>query len=251
MRLLDLSSRARIGEAMDHPDSPEDQLHRTLDQFQTVNRLFSRYRGVLNRVVLADLAADPTHPRRLADLGAGGCDIPRWLVRRCRARGLNLTILAVDHDPRVVRHAQAASAGYTEIQVVQGDVLDAELWDGVDYVFANHLLHHLSDEACVELIRRIDRMGPRRYLLGDLVRSAWAYGAFWLAMAPWFHRSFVLPDGLASIRRGFTLPEVRALVRAAAPIHPVTVGRLLPSRFLIHGGVGADSPGPGREWESI
>ncbi len=49
------------------------------------------------------------------------------------------------------------------------------------------------------------------------------------------NNSFVVHDGLASIRRGFTLPEVRALVRAAAPIHPTAICRHLPSRFVITG----------------
>lgn len=74
-------------------------------------------------------------------------------------------------------------------------------------------------------------------MLNDLLRSTWAYCGFWLATAPFFHDSFIVQDGLASIRRGFTLSEGRALVSAARPIHPVALLRLPPSRFLIVGGV--------------
>jgi hypothetical protein len=239
MKILDLSSRAEVVEEMDRPDSPQELLDRTLTQFQLVNRIFTRYRRVLTRSVLQDMAEDGSRSYRLADLGAGGCDIARWLVRRCRERGLRLAILAVEHDPRVARYARAANAGYSEIQVVEADALNGELWKGADYIFANHLLHHLSNEKCIELIRQIDRSGPRQYLLSDLVRSRWAYYGFRLVVPAFFRNSFVVHDGLASIRRGFTLPEVRTLIRAAAPVHPVAICRHLPSRFVIRGGTKA------------
>jgi len=235
MKIVDLSNRAEVVEEMDRLDSRQDRLDRTLLPFPLVNRIFSRYRSLLTCSVLKDMAKDSSRNYRLADLGAGACDIARWLIRRCRARGLRLTICAVEHDPRVARHARAANASYPEIQVVEADVWKGEVWKGADYVFANHLLHHLSNEECIDLIRQIDRAGPRQYLLSDLMRSAWAYHGFGLTASALFRNSFVVPDGLASIRRGFTLPEVRTLVCAAAPIHPVAICRLPPSRFVIIG----------------
>jgi len=237
MKIVDLSSRADIVEEMDRLDSSEEQLFRTLDQFQVVNRIFSRYRSALTRSVLRDMAKDPSRSYRLADLGAGGCDIARWLIRCSRKLGLRLEIIAIEHDPRVARYARAANAGYPEIQVVETDASNSGLWEGADYIFANHLMHHLTNEACIELIRQIDRSGPRLYVLNDLIRSTWAYYGFWLAASPFFRNSFIVQDGLASIRRGFTLPEVGALVRAAMPIHPVVILGRLPSRFFIWGGL--------------
>jgi hypothetical protein len=239
MKRIDLSSRAALVEEMDRPDSPQDRLDRTLTQFQFINRIFARYRNLLTYSVLHDMAKDRSRSYRLADLGAGACDIARWLIRRCRKLGLRLTICAVEHDPRVARHARAANAGYPEIQVVEANVLNGEHWKGADYIFANHFLHHLSNDECIELIRQIDRSDPRQYLLSDLIRSNWAYYGFRFAAPPFFRNSFVICDGLASIQRGFTLPEVHALIGAAAPVHPVAVCRHLPSRFVIRGGITA------------
>lgn len=236
MKIVDLSSRSGVSEEMDCLDSSSDRLQRTLGQFELINRVVSRYRSTLTHTVLRDMAQDSSRSYRLADLGAGGCDIARWLIRRCRERGLRLTIAAVERDPRAVRYARAANVGYPEIQVVEGNALDGGLLSGADYVYANHLLHHLSDAECTELIRQIEHAAPRQYVLSDLLRSRWAYYGFWLAAGPFFHGSFIVRDGLVSIRRGFTLQEVRALVSAAAPTHPVTVCRHLPSRFSIRGG---------------
>ncbi len=236
MKLVNFSSRASIVEEMDRPDSPQIQLYRTLTHFQTINRLFTGYRGLLTRHVLQDMARDPSRSYRLADLGAGGCDIPRWLIRRCRKLGLRLTICAVERDPRVIRYARSANADYPEIEIIEADVLNDEPWNTADYIFANHLLHHLSNEDCTALIRRIDRSSPRQYLLSDLIRSPWAYYGFRLAVSLFFNYSFIVSDGLASIRRGFTVSEVRACLRAAEPLHPVAVFRHPPSRFVVRGG---------------
>lgn len=231
----DFSHRANLVEEMDRPDSSEEKLFRTLDQFSLLNRLVSRYRTLLERTIMTDMARDPSCSRRLVDLGAGGCDIGRWLIRRCRARGFRLKIIALENDPRVARYARIACQDYPELEVVEQDVCAPLPLQGVDYVFANHLLHHLPDEACVELIRQLDRAALRLYLLNDLIRSPWAYYGFRLGAAPFFRNSFILADGLASIRRSFTLTEARSLLDTANPTHPVTLHHLALSRFVMIG----------------
>ncbi len=235
MRFPDFSRRANLIEKMDRPDCPEDQLFRTLDQFEQVNRLFSRYRTLLNHYLLADMAQNPAHPHRMVDLGAGGCDIGRWLIRQCRRRGLSLTITAIERDSRVARYARAACQSYPEIEILEQDIRDALPLDDVDYVFANHLLHHLPNDACATLIQRLDHAALRRYLLSDIIRSPWAFLGFALSTAPFFHDSFIVADGLASIRRGLTLAEARALLRDIPVRHEITLRRLAPSRFVIVG----------------
>ena len=236
MKTPDLSTRAELVEEMDRLDGSELLLHRTLAQFGRVNRLFSRYRTLLKRHVLEGMTADRTRVWRFVDLGAGGCDTDRWLVDGCRRRGVQVRVMAVERDARVRRFAQAANAGYPEIELVAGDVMDGACLAGADYVFANHLLHHLSREQCIGLIRRIDQAGPRAYVLSDILRSRTAYGWYARVAPLLFHNSFVVADGLTSIRRSFTRVEARDLVAAAAPMHPVTVRCLLPGRLAIVGG---------------
>jgi hypothetical protein len=220
---------------MDRPDCSEDQLFRTLDQFEPVNRLFSRYRTLLRRHVLADMMQHPDHSHRMVDLGAGGCDIDRWLVDQCRKRKLTLSVTAIEYDHRVARYARSACRDYPEIEVIEQDIRDSLPVDKSDYVFANHLLHHLSDDACATLIHRLDQVGPRRYLLSDIIRSPWASLGYALSTAPFFHNSFIVSDGLASIRRGFTLKELQALLREIPVQHDIALHRLVPNRFVIMG----------------
>lgn len=233
---FDWSRRAVLTEEMERPDCHEDKLILTLRHFAALNLLISRYRSLLTRTVLADMRRTPGCERVLADIGAGGGDIGRWLVRRTRRLGVSLRVIAIENDERVFRYAHSANAGYPEIDTVHADLFDTRFWDGVDYVFANHVLHHLSDQHCIDLLRQLDRTGLRRYVISDLLRSVWSYRAFAVFIAPLFPGSFVGIDGLASIRRGFTLPEVRSLIQCAEPVHPPIVQRLFPGRIVIEGG---------------
>ncbi len=233
MKLPDFSRRAERTERMDAPDCDAGQLLRTIQQFVVVNRLFSRYRFLLRRYVLADMLQAPSRTYHLVDLGAGGCDIPRWLIQQARQLGLHLTITALEYDARIARYARQACRDYPEIAIREMDIRATPPIQGADYIFANHLLHHLSDQECIALFRHIDQATPRAVLLSDLLRSAWSYYGYLLATPLFFRNSFVVPDGLASICRGFTPDDIQDLLHAAAPSLPFAVQCLFPGRIVI------------------
>ncbi len=222
-----------VEERMDRADCPPDRLLKTVAQFRVVNRLFSRYRHILTENVIQPMRRHPERRYRLADIGAGGCDIDRWLVGQCRKENLRLEIVAVDCDPRLIRYARELNAGFPEIVGVQADALDADAWREPDFVFANHLLHHLSDEVCVAFLRRLDSLDLLGYAIGDIARSRRAAIAYAAIVAPFSHGSFLLADGLTSIRRGFTRGELQELVEQADLQRPPRIEFLFPSRCLL------------------
>ncbi len=236
MSRIDWSRRAETPERMDRPDCSQVKLQRTLDKFRFINPLLTRYRHILKHGVLATLQREPNREYRLTDLGAGGCDMARWLIRRCRRQRLRIKVLAVERDPRIQVYAQSANRGYPEIEIVAADALDTQAWGAPDFIFANHLLHHLPDQRCTELLRRLDRFGVRRYLISDIVRSRTAAWAYALGVAPVSHGSFLLADGWHSIRRGFTRNELEHLIVRAKLQRRPAVKFIFPARFLIVGG---------------
>lgn len=232
----DFEHRADLIEEMDRPDSPEVLLRRTLAQFEPVNRIFSRYRTLCERIFLAGMQREPERSYRLVDLGAGGGDIDRWLIDRSRERKLRLTIAAVEHDPRVIAYMRRANAEYPEIETVESDVLNARTLAGADYIFANHLLHHLPGDRCIALLRAVDKAAPMAYLITDIVRSRAAYWCYSLLASVLFRGSFVAGDGRISIRRSFTVAEARRLVSEAGIADACSVRCIFPGRLVIEGG---------------
>lgn len=232
----DFSRRADLVEEMDKPGCDQAVLFATLRRFELTNRLFTRYRTLIQRHILTDMRNHPEREHRLTDLGAGGCDIARWLVNVCRRENLRIRIQAIEQDPRCVRFARDANAGYPEIEVVEADACDPTCWGTPDYVFAQHLLHHLPDAACMQLLQALDQAAPRCYVISDLERNRTAYHAYRLVARPIGTGTFIVADGSTSIRRGFRESEIRQMSEAADLKHPVHIYRLRPSRLALVGG---------------
>jgi SAM-dependent methyltransferase len=228
----DLAVRAAVSERMDAPDCSEEKLLRTVRQFASINRLVSRYRGILRRWVLRDMLRDPSRIHHLVDMGAGGCDIDVWLLAACRRRGLRLRITACDADPRVVAYARSAHGSVEGLAIRRMDVVSEAFAEKVDYIFANHFLHHLTNAQMTALLRQWAPLVRRFLLFSDLYRGAAPYAGFSL-LSLFYTNSFAREDGLLSIRRGFTPQELSALAESAGVGARSSVHRFLPGRLLL------------------
>jgi len=155
---------------------------------------------------------------RVLDLGCGAGDLGRALVREGARLGGLVESLGIDLSPEAV--ALARSLG------TPGDGASFEIGDALgtgpdpvefDLVVSSFLLHHLPDDAAVgEALRRSAR-ARAGFLHLDLVRSRAAWLLFGALGRPLVRRRETFEDGLASIRRSWTVPEMAAIAAAAAP----------------------------------
>jgi len=226
-----MHQRARLTELMDDPACSEELLLRTLRQFSSVNRLVSRYRTVLKRWILADMMQDSGRAYHLVDMGAGACDIDAWLLKTAGRLGLKLRITACDLDLRTIGYARSTYGHVGGLSVRQTDLMTDPFDEPVDYVFANHFLHHLPNEEIVRLLRLWQPRVNRRMVLSDLLRDPYAYAGFW-CFSLVYRNSFTRSDGLISVQRAFKPHELEALAREALPdgihaVHPMAPGRLV------------------------
>lgn len=235
---------------MDDPNSDREQLYRTLRQFRFVNRFLTRSRTVLRRYVLDDAEDRGLSEFRFLDIGAGGCEVGIWLAEEAARRGMVARVACLDKDPRVVDFARerleeyARLAGNGEdvarlVDLIEEDARNLEELGTYDYVYANHFLHHLPDEAIVKLLPRIRRRAITRFVLNDLLRSRLSYFAFTLLAAFALRGSFAFHDGRLSIRRGFRPEELEGLVDRAGLSEDVETAALFPGRLVLVGSGGA------------
>jgi 2-polyprenyl-3-methyl-5-hydroxy-6-metoxy-1,4-benzoquinol methylase len=228
----DFSIRANIAELMDDPACDTTKLLRTIRQFESINRRVARFRTILRRWILADMITDPGREYHLVDMGAGGCDIDVWLLRAARKHGLLLRITACDIDERTLAHARSSYGNEPGLHIQKVDVL-ADGFDGpVDYVFANHFLHHLADEAIIRLLQLWQPRIRRKMVFSDLQRNPASYLGY-SALGLLYPGGFARTDGLISIRRGFQPDELAALARASGVNPPFSVHRLAPGRLVL------------------
>ncbi|MFP4013736.1 MAG: methyltransferase domain-containing protein [Chitinispirillaceae bacterium] len=210
--------RSQLPELMDMKGIDENELFATLDQFRTVNRFFSGIHGVLEKVLIGYMKK---HPRPQAytilDLGAGGCDIPLWIIGRCRRMGQPVQVIAADHDQRVVSYVKKKHNGCSELSVIHTTAENALESLVFDFVISNHFLHHLSDFQLPAVIEKIHSRSKIGYVCNDICRSRMALLHYSLVAPIFFRNSLTVRDGLSSIRKGFTIGEIRRFLDPLVP----------------------------------
>lgn len=210
--------RSQSPELMDRDDVNEKELFRTLDQFKNVNRYFSGIHGVLTKVFLKYMKENPrSEAYTVLDLGAGGCDIPIWLIKKCRKLRQPVKVVGVDHDQRTVSYVKPRVYDFPELSVVHSTARKALGEKRYDFIISNHFLHHLSDKELPQLICEIHSGSRIGYILNDLCRKRSAVLQFSLIAPLIFRDSFTVRDGLKSIYRGFTRSEIRSLAESLNP----------------------------------
>lgn len=220
-------------EKMDRTDADVHQLLRTIRQFKLINFLFSGSRRLLREHFFPVMERDPDRIYTLLDVGAGGCDIMVWAAREARKRGLKLNITALDNDARILPVAYQAVQDYPEVRIVEGDALDLGQFHSFDFVFSNHVLHHLE---WAEIRRFLQGVIPRTrlaFVMNDLKRSNWAYLGYTIFIGILTRRSFAFYDGRLSLRRGFLPGELRDFLARNLPGTPIQVLETFPARVVL------------------
>lgn len=211
---LPTPARRRGAERIDDPALDARTIVRSLEDVERSNTLFGGRRAVL-------AALDPAlwearaqgRALTLLDVGTGLGDIPRHAARRARARGVRLTTFGVELSPALA----AASRERVTASVCADAFALPVASGGVDVVVASQLAHHFADADVGRLLAELDRVARRLVIVGDLRRSYAAAAGFWLAARALGFHPVTRHDGVLSVFRGFTAPELAAHVRAAAP----------------------------------
>lgn len=213
-------------ERMDAPDCDPEMLDRTYAQFRLVNALVAGWRATYRRHLRPVLSA--RRVTTVLDIGSGGGDVARSLLRWARRDGFALQVTAIDPDPRA--HAWATRRppipGLTHRRALSRDLVDEGA--SFDLVVSNHLLHHLDPEQLHGLLADSQHLARTAVVHSDIRRDRAAYALFSAGTWPFFHGSFIREDGLTSIRRSYTPGELHA---AAPPGWDVTA--LGPWRLLL------------------
>jgi 2-polyprenyl-3-methyl-5-hydroxy-6-metoxy-1,4-benzoquinol methylase len=201
---------------MDDEAADEAMLRSTLRRFAITNRLFSPTRSLFRRTILQDIKKAGLHRVTIMDVGAGGGDFARWCVTFLKKRGIVPGVLCIDGDKRVVNYIRDACARYPEIRIEHASLFDLDMAaQSVDYVFSGHVLHHHSDARIPKFLGIAWAAARRGMLIVDLKRNRRAFLAFYAFSAIFLRAGMNRSDGLLSIRKGFTLEDVRGYIDAA------------------------------------
>jgi SAM-dependent methyltransferase len=205
-------ARRRGTEFLDAPHAiPGEQAVRELADVTRTNALFGG-----TSAVLAELRGClPALPARatLLDVGTGLGDIPARAAAVARRAGCTLLTLGLERAEALAR----AARGRVQAALV-ADAFRLPFADrSVDVVTCSQVLHHFEEPEALALLAECDRVARRRVIVADIRRSWWAAAGVWGASWPLGFSAWARHDGVLSVLRGFTVPELAALARRVTP----------------------------------
>ena len=206
--------RVEMEELLDRGAGSARDVADNLAEMQRINDLLGGTRALTRH--LYPRLEQHAHPLTLLDLGTGGGGLPARVAAWARRHRRLVNILAVDWSARNLAAAGPRLRSYPEILPIRADALHLPLPPGAaDYVISTLFLHHFPPEQVVQLLRRAFQTARRGIIMSDLVRGHFPLAAFQL-VAPVFARNYLTyHDGLLSVRRAYTVPELLELARCA------------------------------------
>lgn len=206
-------TRDRGFEYLDDPDLPPEIAARSLRDVALSNRLFGGTRAMLREVrsIFQQLHSKNVKAATLLDVGTGLADIPIAMVAEARRFDIQLRAIGLE-----VTESMAAVAHEHARYVVAGDARRLPFADhSIDIITCSLVLHHLNRDDAVRMLRECTRVARAQVIVADLRRARLPIALLWLVSFPLrFHR-ISRHDGIVSIRRGYTLPELQALLKDA------------------------------------
>ncbi len=198
-------------EALDEPGAPRAVVEATLKDIARVNAwLGGRAAAAFGLDALLDGVLQE-HPLTLLDVGAGSGDIVHYLIRRVARRGVTLKPLVMERHPVAARLCRRAGLPAAVSEGAPLPLPDRS----VDMVLVSQVLHHLTRESAVGLLRELNRVARLGVVVADLRRHVVAALGIWLASYPLRLHPVTRRDGVTSVRRGFTPVELGHLLRRA------------------------------------
>ena len=207
-------ARRRGVEILDDPATPPDVRERAMRDIVWSNRLF----GGTRSVILRFREAVQTLPSEalLLDVGTGMADIAVAAQREAGRASVALYAIGMDISEQMARLARRRLPS-----TIVGSALRIPFADrAVDVVTCSQVLHHFDDDGARQLVAELHRVSRGWVVISDLRRSWLAAGGFWLASIVLRFHPVTRADGVTSVLRGFTGPELAALVRDVTGITP-------------------------------
>lgn len=156
-------------------------------------------------------ARSPGRPLTLLDVGCGAGDLSRRAMQWARRRGIPLEAIGIERHPAAA--ALAMGEGVPTILACAGSLPLRE--GGVDLVVASQLMHHLATEDIITFCQAADRVARLGVIIADLRRSRVAEAGFWAGARLLGFDAATCADGITSVRRGFSAPELSRLLARA------------------------------------
>lgn len=210
--------RSREDEWLDDLATARISTQELADCLREVRRL--DWLGGGTRTVLRHVRAMlPATDAQVLDVGTSASATPPALLRWARRANFSLDVTGLDINPQMLQEARRF-LGDEPVRLVRGDARALPWPDGsFDVVTCLGFLHHFGEHEARQVLHEMWRVARVGIVVVDLERSYLTYLLAELGMHTIVHNRVTRHDGLISVSRSYTAPELRALARGAGLGH--------------------------------
>ena len=206
-RRLPLGERTDVVELLDSGRLTPSEVEANLADLARLNRLPG---GTATSIRAIERLVDGGNAIRILDVGTGAADMPIAFA----ARGWD--VVAAEPNPQVLRVARRATAGLEHVRVVEADAGALPFPDDAfDVAHASLLVHHFEPARALAALREMRRVARLGVVVNDLRRGLLPMAATAVSIATLARSRVTRADGLASVRRAYTVAELDELLREA------------------------------------
>jgi ubiquinone/menaquinone biosynthesis C-methylase UbiE len=211
--MANFNTRILLPEIMDQPGVEQNEIHKALEELETINKLLGGYHVIFNALEKIDWTIQPVS---ILDLGCGGGDLLRAIAKWARHKKRKVLLTGMDMNPVMTEFARKKSASFPEIQFITLNVFDERLLEFIPDVTMNSLFcHHFDNEELIELVSRMVRISKRAVIINDLHRHWFAYYSIKM-IARLFSKTYLVKyDGPLSVARSLTRSEWKRIFSKA------------------------------------
>ena len=198
------------------PAVPIAELAANLRDIRRVNRFFGGTAVVLRHLPSLLDEVPPDQEAEVLDLATGSADIPLAIVRWARARGRTVRVVASDASPPILDAAARRVAREPAIRLARQDARAVPFPDrSFDVVLCSLALHHFPPDDAVAVLREMDRLARRGFIVNDLARGRLGYAGAWVASRLTTRNRLTRHDAPLSVLRAYTPLEFEGLLDQA------------------------------------
>jgi 2-polyprenyl-3-methyl-5-hydroxy-6-metoxy-1,4-benzoquinol methylase len=198
-------------EWMDREDCDKELLFNTYRQFERINKLLSGWNRIYNsfiRPTIVKSNSNSDQPFTILDIGCGGGDIIRYLNTLCTKDGFHVLFTGIDPDTRALEYSNQSSQQDNVLFFSERSDQLVKENRTFDIVISNHLIHHLSPNELTAICNDASALAKTSVIFSDIERSDLGYLAFQTFAPLLFKNSYIVEDGLTSIKKCYRKVEL-------------------------------------------
>jgi ubiquinone/menaquinone biosynthesis C-methylase UbiE len=199
--------RVVIPELLDNDSGAPAEIANALSDLRHINQWFGGIAATQSMIALVARKLEVSS-LSLLEVAAGAGYVPRTVSARMRKLGVHLEVTLLDRA-----HSHLRNSFVNGTSAVAGDALALPFPGGsFDLVSCCLFAHHLEPEEVVQFVNEGLRVCRTAVIINDVVRAPIHLALVYMSL-PLYRSRFTHHDAPASVRRAYTIQEMRQMLQ--------------------------------------